>query len=408
MQRVTGKGNNRIRVTPREATVILAPYIGSKFWEQFTLVLPVVAYLVLFQLVVLRESVEQALHIGWGVFCVIIGLMFFMEGLRLGLMPFSERIGAGLPQSATLPVVLGFAFLVGIGATLAEPSIGALKAAGTWIDPEKAPLLYYILNYRSALLVVCIGIGVGMAAALGILRIIRDWRLGVLITPAVLGVLALTFFAALGKETAAVIGLAHGGAGMDTGADAGGADFDHGGDLDHAGGFDHGAGFDHGGVDHGGDVGHGADVHAHAEGAETVAAFKLLSLRSLIAFGMLFGWAGALYQMEGRGLTFAIGLAVVWAFLGMLVVSLLFYGVMRLTETGTRRLATAVGQAGTVYIDIPADGTGQVRTVVSGMVSFVKARTLDGKPLAAGTPVRITGLVDSNTVEVMNAEELEV
>lgn len=208
MQRATGQGNNRIRVTPREATVILAPYIGSKFWEQFTLVLPIVAYLVLFQLVVLRESVQQAFHIGWGILCVIAGLMFFMEGLRLGLMPFSERIGAGLPQSATLPVVLGFAFLVGIGATLAEPSIGALRAAGAWIDHEKAPLLYYILNYRSTLLVVCIGLGVGLAAMLGILRIIRDWRLGTLITPAVLAVLALTFIAALGKETAAIIGLA--------------------------------------------------------------------------------------------------------------------------------------------------------------------------------------------------------
>jgi len=208
MHRATGKGNNRIRVTPREATVILAPYVGSKFWEQFTLVLPIVAYLVLFQLVVLRESIEQALHIGWGIFCVIVGLMFFMEGLRLGLMPLSERIGAGLPQNATLPVVLGFAFLVGVGATLAEPSIGALKAAGAWVDPEKAPLLFYILNYRSTLLVTSIGIGVGVAALLGILRIIRDWRLGTLITPLVSVVLALTALSALNKETAAIIGLA--------------------------------------------------------------------------------------------------------------------------------------------------------------------------------------------------------
>jgi len=197
-----------IRVTPREATVILAPYIGGKFWEQFSLVLPIVAYLVLFQVVVLRESVEQALQIGWGVFCVIVGLMFFMEGLRLGLMPFSERIGAGLPQNATLPVVLGFAFLVGIGATLAEPSIGVLRKAGEWINPERAPLLHYILNQQSTLLVVCIGIGVGIAALLGILRIIRDWRLGVLIVPTVLVALTLTLIASLNETTAPIVGLA--------------------------------------------------------------------------------------------------------------------------------------------------------------------------------------------------------
>jgi hypothetical protein len=200
--------DEHIRVTPREATVILAPYIGSKFWEQFSLVIPIVAYLVLFQVIVLRESVEQALQIGWGVFCVIIGLMFFMEGLRLGLMPFSERIGAGLPQNATLPIVLGFAFLVGIGATLAEPSISVLRSAGASINPEKAPLLHYLLNQQSTLLVICIGIGVGIAALLGILRIIRDWRLGVLIVPTVIAALALTVIASLNETTAPIVGLA--------------------------------------------------------------------------------------------------------------------------------------------------------------------------------------------------------
>ncbi len=209
MSRVTGRtANDHIRVTPREATIILAPYIGNKFWEQLSLVLPIVGYLVLFQLIVLRESIEQAFQIGWGVFCVIIGLMFFMEGLRLGLMPFSERIGAGLPQSATLPVVLGFAFLVGVGATLAEPSIGVLRQAGVWISPERAPLLYYLLNKQTMLLVVFVGIGVGIAALLGILRIIRDWRLAPLITPTVLGALGLTLIAALNETTAPIVGLA--------------------------------------------------------------------------------------------------------------------------------------------------------------------------------------------------------
>lgn len=205
--RKTGEAG-RIRVTPRDAATILAPYIGGRFWEQLTLVLPVVAYLALFQRFVLHQPIEQAFHICAGILCVLTGLMFFMEGLRLGLMPFSERIGAGLPQRATLAVALGFAFLVGIGATLAEPSISALRSAGAWVNPEKAPLLYYLLNQQSTLLVVSIGIGVGLAAMLGILRIIRDWRLGILIAPAVLVALALTALAAASDATTPIIGLA--------------------------------------------------------------------------------------------------------------------------------------------------------------------------------------------------------
>ncbi len=203
----------QIRITPWQASQILAPYAGAKFWEQVTLVMPVVAYLALFQLLILSQTLENALRISFGILAVLVGLMFFMEGLRLGLMPFAEKIGSSLPQSATLGIVLGFAFLVGIGATLAEPSIGALKTAGTLITPERAKMLYYLLNEKSAYLILAVGIGVGIASMVGILRIIRDWNLTPLILPSVLITLALTVLASLNANTASIVGLA-----WDTGA----------------------------------------------------------------------------------------------------------------------------------------------------------------------------------------------
>ena len=54
----------------------------------------------------------------------------FMEGLKLGLMPFGEVIGNTLPKKSPLPLVLLVALLLGVGVTYAEPAIGALKAAG--------------------------------------------------------------------------------------------------------------------------------------------------------------------------------------------------------------------------------------------------------------------------------------
>jgi membrane protein implicated in regulation of membrane protease activity len=77
----------------------------------------------------------------------------------------------------------------------------------------------------------------------------------------------------------------------------------------------------------------------------------------------------------------------------------------RMQETGTRQLATAVGERGTVYMDIPAGGTGKVRTVVSGTVSFVDARSADREALKAGTPVRVRRLLDPSTIEVEKATE---
>ncbi len=53
----------------------------------------------------LRETVERAVQISLGVGLVVFGLAFFMEGVRLGLIAFAERIGAGLPHRASLPFI---------------------------------------------------------------------------------------------------------------------------------------------------------------------------------------------------------------------------------------------------------------------------------------------------------------
>ncbi|MGA0934503.1 MAG: DUF1538 family protein [Pseudohongiellaceae bacterium] len=52
---------------------------------------------------------------------VIIGLMLFIEGLKVGLMPFGETIGTVLPSKSPLDFVLTIAFLLGMGVTFAEP-----------------------------------------------------------------------------------------------------------------------------------------------------------------------------------------------------------------------------------------------------------------------------------------------
>lgn len=152
------------------------------------------------------------------------------------------------------------------------------------------------------------------------------------------------------------------------------------------------------------------DADAHAEAVEvtaheTTVSFKLLSIRSIITGGMLFGWAGALYLYNGTPLKTALLYAVAWALAGALVIAVLMYLMRHLQETGTARLATCVGQPATVYMDIPASGTGKVRTLVSGAVSFVPARAADGQPMKAGTPARVTRLLGTSTVEVAPTDD---
>lgn len=199
----------KLQVNAKDVYRILAPYTSVRFIEQAKAVIPLAIYLLLFQIFILRQGVQDPFIIGGGLFAVMVGLMLFMEGLKLGLMPFGESIGNILPVKSPLPMVLLIAFLLGVGVTFAEPAIGALKAAGQIVQVEKAPYLYAILNQYSDALVLVVGAGVGLAAILGTLRFVHNWSLKPLIYISLIPVLILTAYVALfDPELAKMIGLA--------------------------------------------------------------------------------------------------------------------------------------------------------------------------------------------------------
>ncbi len=198
----------KFRVKPEDAYRLIKPYLKTKVLGQIRAVMPLAIYLTLFQMLILRQHILDAGVITAGLFAVIIGLMFFMEGLRLGLMPFGEVIGNKLPQKSTLPIVLLVVFMLGIGVTFAEPAIGALRAAGANIDPYTVPYLYTILNDWVGILVLVVGGGVGLAAVLGTLRFLNDWSLKPLIFLTIIPTLALTIYLMQDEQLSHIIGLA--------------------------------------------------------------------------------------------------------------------------------------------------------------------------------------------------------
>lgn len=187
---------------------LVEPYVSVRFLEQVKALMPLVIYLVLFQMFILRQTVTDSGVITFGLIAVILGLMFFMEGIKLGLMPFGEEIGNKLPKKVTLPVVLTIAFLLGIGVTFAEPAIGALKAAGSLVEVEKAPYLYALLNEYSGILVLIVGMGVGIAAILGTVRFLYGWSLKPYIYATVIPTLLLTSYFMMDENLALILGLA--------------------------------------------------------------------------------------------------------------------------------------------------------------------------------------------------------
>ncbi|MBI2993615.1 MAG: DUF1538 domain-containing protein [Gammaproteobacteria bacterium] len=208
---------SRLRLRTIDIYRLLQPYVSVRLREQVKAVVPLAVYLFIFQLIILRQEIVDAGVIAAGLLAVIIGLMLFMEGLKVGLMPFGETIGNVLPTRSPLPLVVVIAFLLGVGATLAEPAIGALQAAGATINVSEAPYLYALLNDWTDSLVLVIGTGVGIAAVLGTLRFVHGWSLKPLIFIAVIPTLGLTWFLMGDPDLNRIIGVAWDSGGITTG-----------------------------------------------------------------------------------------------------------------------------------------------------------------------------------------------
>ena len=198
----------KLKLGFEQIMALLMPYSGVRVAEQMRAVVPLAIYLVLFQLIILRQPVEAAMLLVGGLAAVIVGLALFMEGLNVGLMPFGTLIGDKLPRKASMPVMLLIIAVLGVGVTFAEPAIGALQAFGASVDVTRAPYLYEILNNWTMPLVLLVGAGVGAAAVLGTLRFVYGWSLKPMIYAAVIPTLGLTLVVYANADLRAILGLA--------------------------------------------------------------------------------------------------------------------------------------------------------------------------------------------------------
>ena len=202
------KVDKRLDISLQQSLALIGPYCFSRIMDQVKAVVPLAAYLILFQILILRHPIDSALMLGGGLVAVIVGLAIFMEGLNTGLMPFGTIIGDNLPKKASMTVVLIIIGMLGVGVTFAEPAIGALQAFGSSVDVNSAPYLYELLNNWTLPLVLMVGAGVGLAAILGTVRFVRGWSLKPMIYCALVPVMILTGYAWLDPNLRSVLGLA--------------------------------------------------------------------------------------------------------------------------------------------------------------------------------------------------------
>ena len=152
------------------------------------------------------------------------------------------------------------------------------------------------------------------------------------------------------------------------------------------------------------DVGHADAGHIGADHfdthADTYASFKLLSMQGLTAFFMMFGLVGLALLRANLAVLLTIAGATAAGMFTVWVITLLFSQMGRLQSEGTLNIQNAVGERGTVYLAIPAQGEGQVRITVQGALRILDAVSHDGQRIETGAKVSVTGVADSSTLVV--------
>lgn len=146
----------------------------------------------------------------------------------------------------------------------------------------------------------------------------------------------------------------------------------------------------------------GLDVEIDGVDGDPSEAFKVLSIQSIAAFMMGFGWAG-LAGMRAFGwdwlyslmLAVAVGMAMVW------ILALLLKGVHDLQSDGNVRLESAVGTEGHVYANIPPHGSGrgQVQIVVNGRQRTYNAVS-EGEAITSQTRIRVLRVNEDRSLTV--------
>jgi hypothetical protein len=128
--------------------------------------------------------------------------------------------------------------------------------------------------------------------------------------------------------------------------------------------------------------------------------FNLLSLQGLTAFFTMFGLVGLTLFRAGVHVLLTILGGTAAGMFTVFVISLLFSQVGRFTSEGTLDLRNAVGVNGTVYLRIPAGGSGQIQVSVQGGLRILDAVAAGDEGLPTGTKIRVTGVADSSTLIV--------
>ena len=135
---------------------------------------------------------------------------------------------------------------------------------------------------------------------------------------------------------------------------------------------------------------------------------SLYTFRNLINFIMGFGWSYILLQEQVKSTLLLIFISTLVGVGLVAMVMWLFKWLSSMQQSGNIDLKKeAIGCKGKVYLSIPAEqkGSGKVQISIKDSIREYDAVT-EGESLPTGTIIKVSDVLDSNTLMVESAESL--
>jgi len=175
--------------------------------------MPIILTVAFFQIIVLQQPFPNIGDVLVGLVFVVVGLTLFIQGLEMGLFPLGDDMAEAFARKGSLVALLSFAFCLGFGTTVAEPSLIAVSAEAAKVASEAGVIAINAdakQDYADTLRLV-VALSVGLALVVGVLRILKGWPLHYLIIGGYLFVIAITPLA-----PAEIVGIAYDAGGVTT------------------------------------------------------------------------------------------------------------------------------------------------------------------------------------------------
>lgn len=147
--------------------------------------LPIIAMLVVFQLVFHRFRKQQLLKIAIGLIYTFLGLVLFLTGANVGFMPAGRLIGAEIAVSNMRFVLIPIGMIMGYFVVSAEPAVHSLKK-------QVEEVTNGAISQKTIGLALSLGVAVSVGIAM--LRVLTSIPIYPFLIVGYISALAITFF----------------------------------------------------------------------------------------------------------------------------------------------------------------------------------------------------------------------